>query len=151
MVINKKAKKKSSVWLIKVNQNSDSIFYTIVACVLQWIPLMSKKGTVTRVHMLPFLSNFHSTFGLAKQLKAGWSSGTSAFIGWLLPLTQIPAWLGRRPGIHSRSFRVKLGVSNLNHPNLCKGTEVRVVFLNHQSLYIPGPGQAAGQVTLKWK
>lgn len=46
-------KKKTCVWLIKVNQNSDSIFYTIVACVLQSIPLMSKKGKVTRVHIQP--------------------------------------------------------------------------------------------------
>lgn len=42
-----KKKKKSCVWLIKVNQNSDTISYTLVAWVLRWIPLMSKKGKFT--------------------------------------------------------------------------------------------------------
>lgn len=132
-----KKKKRSCVWLIKVNQNSDTISYCCLSITMNSFNV--EKG---KVHMLPFLSSFHSSFGFARQLKAGWSSGPSAFIWCLLPLTQTPEWLGQTPGIHSRSFHVKPGVSNVTTLIYAKGTEVRVVFLNHQSLYIPGPGQA---------
>lgn len=120
----KQESKKKKIMCLAHQSKPKFWYYLLYSCCLS-ITMNSFNVKKGKVHMLPFLSSFHSSFGFARQLKAAWSSGTSAFIWCLLPLTQTSEWLGQMPGIHSRSFRVKPGVSNVTTLIYAKGTEGR--------------------------